>query len=85
MQSFFLSEVLKWAFLLFSPASVLPLDEFVFTTECHPLRISVVDNKGAELGGALGNQEEWIARGVGVRELGLAGASSKRAWRIGKQ
>lgn len=39
MQSFFMAETLKYAYLLFSPPSVVPLDEFVFTTEAHPLRI----------------------------------------------
>ncbi|KAK9757135.1 hypothetical protein RND81_01G142700 [Saponaria officinalis] len=39
MQSFFLAETLKYLYLLFSPASVLPLDEWVFNTEAHPLRI----------------------------------------------
>ncbi|WCJ42300.1 Mannosyl-oligosaccharide 1 2-alpha-mannosidase MNS2 [Euphorbia peplus] len=39
MQSFFLAETLKYLYLLFSPPSVLPLDEWVFNTEAHPLRI----------------------------------------------
>lgn len=38
-QSFFLAETLKYLYLLFSPADVLPLDEWVFNTEAHPLRI----------------------------------------------
>eukprot|EP00457_Paulinella_chromatophora_P007371 gb/GEZN01007394.1/.p1 GENE.gb/GEZN01007394.1/~~gb/GEZN01007394.1/.p1 ORF type:complete len:492 (+),score=28.88 gb/GEZN01007394.1/:164-1477(+) len=39
MQSFFLAETLKYLFLLFGPADVLPLNEFVFTTEAHVLPI----------------------------------------------
>lgn len=39
MQSFFLAETLKYFYLLFSPSSVIPLDEWVFNTEAHPLRI----------------------------------------------
>ncbi|KAH9624540.1 hypothetical protein KSS87_017750 [Heliosperma pusillum] len=39
MQSFFLAETLKYFYLLFSPPSVIPLDEWVFNTEAHPLRI----------------------------------------------
>ncbi|KAI4355898.1 hypothetical protein L6164_004626 [Bauhinia variegata] len=39
MQSFFLAETLKYLYLLFSPSSVIPLDEWVFNTEAHPLRI----------------------------------------------
>lgn len=39
MQSFFLAETLKYLYLLFSPSSVIPLDEWVFNTEAHPIRI----------------------------------------------
>lgn len=39
MQSFFLAETLKYFYLLFSPSSVIPLDEWVFNTEAHPLKI----------------------------------------------
>ncbi|KAK8598014.1 hypothetical protein V6N13_095406 [Hibiscus sabdariffa] len=39
MQSFFLAETLKYLYLLFSPPSVIPLDEWVFNTEGHPLKI----------------------------------------------
>ncbi|XP_027918390.1 mannosyl-oligosaccharide 1,2-alpha-mannosidase MNS1-like isoform X2 [Vigna unguiculata] len=39
MQSYFLSETLKYLYLLFSPSSVISLDEWVFNTEAHPLRI----------------------------------------------
>ncbi|KAJ2832025.1 hypothetical protein J3B01_005054 [Coemansia erecta] len=39
MESFFLAETLKYLYLLFSPPTVLPLDEYVFTTEAHPFRI----------------------------------------------
>ncbi|KAA8522721.1 hypothetical protein F0562_009117 [Nyssa sinensis] len=39
MQSFFLAETLKYLYLLFSPPSVISLDEWVFNTEAHPLRI----------------------------------------------
>ncbi|GAB2219991.1 hypothetical protein Droror1_Dr00007632 [Drosera rotundifolia] len=39
MQSFFLAETLKYLYLLFSPPNVIPLDEWVFNTEAHPLKI----------------------------------------------
>lgn len=39
MQSFWLAETLKYAFLLFGPADVLPLTEWVLNTEAHPLRV----------------------------------------------
>lgn len=39
MQTFFLAETLKYLYLLFSPSTVIPLDEWVFNTEAHPVRI----------------------------------------------
>ncbi|XP_023000181.1 mannosyl-oligosaccharide 1,2-alpha-mannosidase MNS1-like [Cucurbita maxima] len=48
MQSFFLAETLKYLYLLFSPPSVIPLDEWVFNTEAHPLRI-VTRSEGSNL------------------------------------
>uniref|UniRef100_A0A1A9WIR0 alpha-1,2-Mannosidase n=1 Tax=Glossina brevipalpis TaxID=37001 RepID=A0A1A9WIR0_9MUSC len=38
-RSFFLAETLKYLYLLFSNDSLLPLDEWVFNTEAHPLPI----------------------------------------------
>lgn len=38
-QSFFLAETLKYLFLLFCPDELIPLDQFVFNTEAHPLLI----------------------------------------------
>ncbi|CAK7345676.1 unnamed protein product [Dovyalis caffra] len=43
MQSFFLAETLKYLYLLFSPPSVISMDEWVFNTEAHPLRIVTRD------------------------------------------
>jgi mannosyl-oligosaccharide alpha-1,2-mannosidase len=37
-ESFFLAETLKYLYLLFASDDVLPLDEFVFNTEAHPIR-----------------------------------------------
>ncbi|KAL8458852.1 hypothetical protein ACS0TY_036381 [Phlomoides rotata] len=39
MQSFFLAETLKYLYLLFSPSSIISLDEWVFNTEAHPIKI----------------------------------------------
>jgi hypothetical protein len=39
MESFFLSETLKYLFLLFSPDELMPLDKWVFNTEGHPFPI----------------------------------------------
>lgn len=37
MESFTLAETLKYYYLLFSPPELVSLDDFVFTTEAHPL------------------------------------------------
>jgi hypothetical protein len=39
METFFLGETLKYLYLLFGDTNVLPLTEFVFNTEAHPLPI----------------------------------------------
>eukprot|EP01130_Rhizamoeba_saxonica_P005708 TRINITY_DN2267_c0_g1_i1.p1 TRINITY_DN2267_c0_g1~~TRINITY_DN2267_c0_g1_i1.p1 ORF type:complete len:601 (+),score=157.02 TRINITY_DN2267_c0_g1_i1:39-1841(+) len=38
-QSYYLAESMKYLYLLFAPDDVIPLDEFVFNTEAHPLRV----------------------------------------------
>jgi mannosyl-oligosaccharide alpha-1,2-mannosidase len=38
-QSFFLAETLKYLFLIFSDDDVMPLDQWVFNTEAHPLPV----------------------------------------------
>ncbi|KAL2019748.1 hypothetical protein VTK56DRAFT_9192 [Thermocarpiscus australiensis] len=38
MESFFLSETLKYFYLIFSPPDLVSLDEFVLNTEAHPFR-----------------------------------------------
>lgn len=48
MESFFVAETLKYFYLLFEDdPNVLPLDEWVFNTEAHPLPIwgTAADNK----------------------------------------
>ncbi|KAG8380257.1 hypothetical protein BUALT_Bualt07G0174400 [Buddleja alternifolia] len=45
MQSFFLAETLKYLYLLFSPSSVISLDEWVFNTEAHPIKITTRHGK----------------------------------------
>jgi hypothetical protein len=39
-QSFFLAETLKYLFLLFSDSDTVSLEEWVFNTEAHPLRVT---------------------------------------------
>lgn len=38
-ESFFIAETLKYLYLLFSDDALVPLDQFVFNTEAHPLPI----------------------------------------------
>ncbi|KII94300.1 glycoside hydrolase family 47 protein [Plicaturopsis crispa FD-325 SS-3] len=39
METFLMSETLKYLYLMFADNSLLPLDEFVFNTEAHPIPI----------------------------------------------
>lgn len=39
METFLMSETLKYLYLLFADSSVLPLSEYVFNTEAHPLPV----------------------------------------------
>lgn len=39
METFFVAETLKYLYLLFDDSRTIPLDEFVFNTEAHPLPI----------------------------------------------
>ncbi|KAJ6358223.1 hypothetical protein OIU78_005953 [Salix suchowensis] len=68
MQSFFLAETLKYLYLLFSPSSVISLDEWVFNTEAHPLRI--VTRHDNEHVGQSKNIQTGLKRG---RKEGLFG------------
>ena len=45
MQSFFLAETLKYLYLLFSPSDMISLDQWVFNTEAHPIRVVSRDPK----------------------------------------
>ncbi|KAF5346120.1 hypothetical protein D9758_009958 [Tetrapyrgos nigripes] len=47
METFLMSETLKYLYLLFEDASVLPLDEYVFNTEAHPLPIFTPNTRTA--------------------------------------
>ncbi|KAM1716987.1 hypothetical protein ACFX11_024882 [Malus domestica] len=59
MQSFFLAETLKYLYLLFSPSSVISLDEWVFNTEAHPIKI-VARHDAVTSGIANGNDRPKI-------------------------
>lgn len=39
METFFLGETLKYIYLLFGNSTTIPLDEYVFNTEAHPIPI----------------------------------------------
>jgi mannosyl-oligosaccharide alpha-1,2-mannosidase len=56
MESFFVAETLKYFYMLFEEdPSVLPLDQWVFNTEAHPLPIwgSPADKKVSRADGSL--------------------------------
>jgi mannosidase alpha-like ER degradation enhancer 2 len=40
MESFFLAETLKYAYLLFAPAETLDFSSTIFNTEAHPIQQS---------------------------------------------
>ncbi|GER53688.1 Mannosyl-oligosaccharide 1,2-alpha-mannosidase [Striga asiatica] len=62
MQSFFLAETLKYLYLLFSPPSVISLDEWVFNTEAHPIKITTRHDQVNTLGRFSGKQIEIRSR-----------------------
>ena len=39
MESFFFAETLKYLYLLFAEKGVMSLDEVVFNTEAHPMKM----------------------------------------------
>lgn len=43
-QSFFLAETLKYLYLLFSSDDLMPLENWVFNTEAHPLPVLHLGN-----------------------------------------
>ena len=45
MESFFLAETLKYAYLLFAPAEALDFAHVTFNTEAHPLRRTWTENR----------------------------------------
>ncbi|KAF8400226.1 hypothetical protein HHK36_013523 [Tetracentron sinense] len=71
MQSFFLAETLKYFYLLFSPPSVISLDEWVFNTEAHPLRIVTRRDQGDTFGGSDGQQKPPVK--FHARKIGRSG------------
>ncbi|CAK9146084.1 unnamed protein product [Ilex paraguariensis] len=60
MQSFFLAETLKYLYLLFSPSSIIPLDEWVFNTEAHPLKIVSRNDEKENFGASDGQRKPTL-------------------------
>ena len=50
MESFFTAETVKYLWLLFADSAIVPLDEWVFNTEAHPLRVHPDYRWGARWG-----------------------------------
>ena len=50
MESFFTAETVKYLWLLFADSAIVPLDEWVFNTEAHPLRVHPEYRWGARWG-----------------------------------
>ncbi|KAK4479223.1 hypothetical protein RD792_014734 [Penstemon davidsonii] len=71
MQSFFLAETLKYLYLLFSPSSVISLDEWVFNTEAHPIKI--VTRHDQEAKSRVSNQIQKIETRYRARKEGQFG------------
>ncbi|XP_009764246.1 mannosyl-oligosaccharide 1,2-alpha-mannosidase MNS1 isoform X1 [Nicotiana sylvestris] len=59
MQSFFLAETLKYLYLLFSPSSLIPLDEWVFNTEAHPIKIVSRNDRAVSSGRSVGQTKSY--------------------------
>ncbi|XP_052182071.1 mannosyl-oligosaccharide 1,2-alpha-mannosidase MNS1-like [Diospyros lotus] len=73
MQSFFLAETLKYFYLLYSPPNVIPLDEWVFNTEAHPLRIVARDGEGQNSGGQSDENNKQMSSRSRARKEGRFG------------
>ena len=39
METFFVGETLKYLYLLLTDSDIIPLDQFIFNTEAHPLPV----------------------------------------------
>lgn len=74
-QSFFLAETLKYLYLMFGSNDEISLDEWVFNTEAHPLRIAAVKAPAAE---AIHSAMERSDSNEAAAEL-LRNASTDRA------
>ncbi len=71
-QSFFLAETLKYLFLLFSDSDTIDLEQWVFNTEAHPLRVTHRDT-------SLLAEAEDSAEGATEEELAAAAAEGGEA------
>ena len=51
MESFFLSETLKYLYLLFDEGNFIHSGNYVFTTEGHPFKVTALTRKAVDFGG----------------------------------
>ena len=65
-QSFFLAETLKYLYLMFGSNDEISLDEWVFNTEAHPMRIvpmkAPTDADNDRVAQSIGNKEPQLLR-----------------------
>jgi mannosyl-oligosaccharide alpha-1,2-mannosidase len=64
--SFFLAETLKYLYLLFSDDDVIPIEQFVFNTEAHPVSIRGYGKREKNWVNIPSKEEEW----TGGRRVG---------------
>ncbi len=80
MESFTFAETFKYYYLLFSPPELISLDEYVFTTEAHPLLVPK-DGKWAKAGN--GSKKFWDAEAGAEAHLPLQNSGSYAGGEMG--
>ncbi len=69
MESFFTAETLKYLWLLFADTAFVPLDEWVFNTEAHPLRKHDAYQWGEEWGSLPDDEAEASGAGPDIEAV----------------
>jgi len=79
MQSFWMAETLKYAYLLFADDSVLDLSDWVLNTEAHPLRIRRRDPRTIWDAYEAANGVPWLSPTIsGVKPIESKAATAQR-------
>ena len=78
MESFFTAETLKYLYLLFGDGSAYKLDEYVFNTEAHPLRVHHDYEYGAQYGGLPTLRDLNAAATISARHNASARAAAEQ-------